>query len=277
MAETSQPSSSENPSASPAPERKGVLAFLNTLKKQPEAASNEASAPPSAQATGIGKTGPLYRHFKEFHFSTQQNTWLRASLVAHVALVLLILLGGYMAFNRPTYIQIGAPTLPEAASEFFKLEAEEVNYDHLAFFTINVLEQLNKLDADGNPYLTLLQGLINPTIIEKANRRYTNNRESIRNQKLIQNLIIEQVYPPVSNKEDGSMAVFVKGYFAIMLADANGDPINRSTPYRGRAVILYSPVSKLNPFPFYMDGVKEVFGEEACKSWDEENKKFFVK
>lgn len=273
MAENNQPEAPQEPQKA-----SGVVAFLEKLRKkvvhEDETPSDKKA---SAISKGISKQGPLYAHFLEFNWSKQQSVWLKLSLLAHAALLLLILGGVFLAYTRPTYIQIGAPTLSESARNFYELTptVQDISYDHMAYFVISALEQLNKLDTYGNPYRSLLQGQVAPDILKKADLRYTNNIARIRQQKLIQNLIIQRVLPPIVNEGNNTLAIFVEGYYAIMLEANSGDPINRITPYRSKVILEITPVSKLNPFPFYLQDIREVVGEDAVRQWDKENRYLF--
>lgn len=262
-------------SAAPNPERKGVLAFVQSLK-QPKI---ETGPKPSAGQTSLGAQSQLHRHFQEFSWSLQQNNWLKISFIVHCALMLLIWFGAFLAFTRPTYLQVGNPTLEESAKAFYANDYTRVDpqliFDQMSFFSISTLSLLHQIDAYSNPPLPLLKGMVAPTIIAKAQKRFDTNRFTIEKQRFVQNLVINRILNPIINPQEGTAAIFVEGYFSIALQDDNGDPVNRVTPYRGKALLRKTPVSELNPFPFTLDELDEVVGADEVKKWDEANKKFF--
>lgn len=270
-----EPSATPNTPDTP---KKGVLAFVQSLK-QPKAAEAASTVRPSAGTTPLKAGGPLHQHFAEFSWSLQQNNWLKISFIVHCALVLLIWFGAYLAFTRPVYIQVGNQTLEEAAKAFYATDYTKVDpqliFDQMSFFSISTLTLLHQIDAYSTPPLPLLKGMVRPEIIAKAEKRFNNNRTTIEKQKFVQNLVINRVLSPITNPEQGTVAIFVEGYFSIALEDEGGDAVNRVTPYRGKVILRQTPVSQLNPFPFTLDDLDEVVGADESKKWDDANKKFF--
>lgn len=260
-----------------APDRKGVLDFIQSLKSPPPLAPETPAPSQVAKPFAVG--GPLYRHFAEFSWASRQNQWLKVSFIAHCALMLLIWGGAYLAFNRPTYLQVGDPSLSEAAREFYASDYTKVDpaliFDQMSYFTLSNLSLLHQVDAYSPSHLALLKGMIKPDIIDKAKRRFDRNIGTIQKQKFVQNLIINRVLSPIPNTKAGTVALFVEGFFSIVLQDPNGDPINRISPYRAKLILRLGPVSDLNPFPFFLEDLTEVTGAEEVKKWDEDNKKFF--
>jgi len=273
------PNDTPSPDPAPTPERKGILAFVQNLKApKPDAA---ATSKPSTLTEPFTDKGQLYHHFAEFSWTLQQNNWLRISFIVHVALATLIWGGGYLAITRPTYLQIGAPTLKESAEAFYGTDYTTVDpkltLDQMSFFTISALALLHQLDAYSTPPMPLLRGMVDPSIIEKAQKRYDKNAKLIQQQKFVQNLVINRILNPITNPQTGTVAVFVEGYFAMLLQDENGDPVNRIEPYRGKAILRFTPVSELNPFPFTLEDLTEVVGKAEAAKWDSETEKFFKK
>lgn len=274
-----EPSAEKTPPATtPGPaERKGVLEFVKTLKAP--AVVVEKNPSPSQVSPPISEGGQLHRHLAEFSWALQQNQWLKVSFIAHLALMILIWLGAFLAFNRPTYIQIGAPTLQESAKTFYATDYLKVDpdiaYDQMRYFAIATVSLLNQVDAYSPPPLALLKGMVKPELIEKAQRRLERNRAIIQKQKFVQNLVINRVLSPITNPDSGTIALFVQGYFSIAMQDTDGSPINRVAPYRGKLIMRFGPISKLNPFSFTLEDLEEVVGENEVKKWDEDNKKFF--
>lgn len=268
-----EPSAEPTP---PAPERKGVLAFVQSLK-HPQAPG--AGPKPSEGQAPLTDKSQMYHHFAEFSWSAQQNNWLKISFIVHCTLMLLIWFGAYLAFTRPTYLQVGNPTLEEAAKAFYATDYTRVDpqliFDQMSFFTISTLSLLHQIDAYSNPPLPLLKGMVRPEIIAKAQKRFDSNRGIIERQRFVQNMVINRILNPIANPQEGTAAIFVEGYFSIALQDEDGNPVNRITPYRGKALLRYTPVSELNPFPFTLDELDEVVGADEVKKWDEANKKFF--
>lgn len=260
----------------PEPEKKGVLAYVQSLKNP---AAGAGGPKPSEGQAPLTEKSQLHRHFAEFSWAIQQNNWLKISFIVHASLVLLIWFGAYLAFTRPTYLQVGNPTLEEAARDFYKVDYTRVDpqltFDQMSFFTISTLSLLHQIDAYSTPPLSFVKGMVRPEIIAKAQKRYDSNRPTIERQRFVQNLVINRILSPIVNPQEGTAAVFVEGYFSIALQDDEGNPVNRITPYRGKALLRTTPVSELNPFPFTLDELDEVVGADEVKKWDEANKKFF--
>jgi hypothetical protein len=284
--QTSAPNPSENPppEGSSAPtkpakrdERTGIMAFIQSLQKPAEALSNTPK--PSDGKKNIENSSQLYRHFREFTWAIQQNNWLKISLIVHVALALLIWVATYLAMTRPTYIQIGNATLEESAREFYAANYNKVDptktFDQLSYFLINNLTLLHQIDPTTKTPFALMDGMVNPKLIQKAKGRIERNRKTITSQKLFQSLFITRLLNPITNSQLGTVAVFLEGYFSIQLQNADGSAVNRIAPYRGKAIIRITPTSTVNPFPFTIENVDEVVGAEEVKKWDEENKKYF--
>ena len=279
MEPAEQPTNAATPAS---PQNKGVLAFVQSLKAAPKAA--EATAPkPSDSTKGFSSQGPLYHHFAEFGWSAQQNNWLKISFIVHCALAGLIWLGAFLAFTRPNYLQVGAPTLEESAKTFYATDYSQVDaslaYDQMSYFAISTLGILHQIDFNSNTDVTLnlLKGLVKPDILEKNLKYSTRNRPVITKQKFVQSLIINRVRNPIPNPAEHTIALFVEGNFAIALQNENGDPVNRITPYRAKCILRDCPISSLNPFPFMIEELDEVSGSDAAKKWDADNAKFFSK
>jgi hypothetical protein len=267
------------PKAAASGEKNGVLAFIQSLKAPATPASDAPK--PGDVVKPFEENGPLHHHFQEFAWVKQQNEWLRVSFIAHCALALLIWVGAYLAFTRPTYIQIGNPSLSEAAKSFFQADYKRIDpgliYDQMNYFIITSLGFLHEIDAFGPPPLPILKGMVNEKILEKAQKRDARNASTVARQKLVQTLVINRVLPPIPNPQTGTDAVFVEGNISICMQDADGNPVNRVTPYRAKAILRETPVSNLNPFPFTLDDLEETAGADEVKKWDEDNKKFFSK
>ncbi len=270
----------ENSATPKEPSRKGLLAFVQDLRKG-KTGPEQTPAPSEVLAKPLDQKGPLYHHFREFQWAAQQNLWLRVSLVVHVFLLALIWFGFYLAYSRPTYIQIAAPSLTEASKNFFGVDYNQVDssllFDQLSFFSISALTQLYQLDPDGANYVNLLQGMVDPTIIDRAKKNYEKNKQTVVSQRFIQSLVIQRIYPPITNTDTQTMAVFINGYLAISLQDQSNNAVNRIVPYRAKLLLRITPPSTLNPFPFFMEELTDVFGTEACQKWEKDNKKYLSK
>ena len=185
----------------------------------------------------------------------------------------------FLAFTRPTYLQVGAPTLEEAAKTFYQADYKRVDpglvFDQMSYFTITSLQYLYQVNAFSPTPLELLKGMIKPEIINKAQNRFERERPTIEKQRIFQNLVINAVLPPIPNPQTGTDAVFVKGFLSIALQDSEGNPVNRVMPYRAKVILRETPVSELNPFPFTMDELDDVAGTDAAKKWDKANERFF--
>ncbi len=257
------------------PQRKGILDFVQKLK----APKVEATPAPSASKEPLKDSGALHQHFAEFAWALQQNNWLKFSLLVHIALAILIWTGAIMAITRPSFLQVGTPTLKEAAEAFYNVDYNSVDpsllFDQMSLFTISSLTLLHQLDAYSTPTSSLLKGLVAPEIVQKTQKRFEKNQKVIQKQNFVQNLIINRILKPITNPQTGTLAVFVEGYFAILLQDEDGSPVNRIEPYRAKAILRLTPVSKLNPFPFTLEDLSEVVGRENALKWDQENSKFF--
>jgi hypothetical protein len=261
----------------PASPRKGILDFIQSLKK-PSTDADKTAKPSEVAGKPLSTEGALYHHFKEFGWSVQQNIWLKLSLIVHLALVILIWFGFYLAWTRPTYLQIGATSLNQASKNFFANDYTQVSpdllFDNLSFFTISTLTPLYQLDVDGANYLKLLQGMVNPDIIQRAQKNFDKNQKNIASKNLVQNLTLEQINAPIFNAQTNTIALFVGGYLSLSLQDDAGNAVNRITPYRAKLLLQMTPVSLLDPFPFFLEELTDTFGAEACKKWDKDNEKF---
>jgi hypothetical protein len=169
------------------------------------------------------------------------------------------------------------PTLVLRAPSSLKQESQRltrspsVSYDQLAFFTLAVLPRLYTVDENGYPFLALLQGVVDPTIISRVELGFNQLGGDLKLNHMTQTLTLTAILDVVADEKLGRVAAYVKGYLCITL---NASRV-KFYPYRAQILLAVNPVGLLNPYPFYVLKCEEKIGAKALE-WDlqHDNKRF---
>jgi hypothetical protein len=205
------------------------------------------------------------------------------SWVIHEQRLVLLALGVFLAgcigvwalaFNldrKPPVVVRAGPSLKEAAAAFYGVP--EVSYDALAFFLHGCLPLLYSIDDSGHPLLPLAQGLVAPDVYSEAERRLNASAPEVQANRMTQELAITGVADVVADARSGRAAAYVRGYVTVTVRHAEA----QFFPWRAQVLLAMNPVSRLNPYPFYILRCEERMGPGA-PSWDSahDNRRFLL-
>ena len=164
--------------------------------------------------------------------------------------------------QKPPVVVRAAPSLKEAAAAYYG--APEISYDQMAFFLHGCLPLLYAADDHGHVLLPLAQGLVAPEIYREAERRLSLSGKDVAANKMTQSLTITGMTDVVSDSKSGRAAAHLRGYVTVTVHRAEA----QFFPWRGRVLLEVNPVSRLNPYPFYLLRFEQRTGPEALV-WEE--------
>ncbi len=228
--------------------------------RPPAAAPAEAAVP--AQ---IGLPPEAWRHYRHF-------AW-----VIHEQRIVLLILGGLLAGcalvwslawhlqSKPVVVIRAGPSLREAAVHFYGFP--EVSYDQLAFFLHGCLPLLYAADDSGHPLLPLAQGLVAPEVYREAERRLDGAGAAMLANRMTQSLTVAGVSDVIADAKSGRAAAYVRGYVTVTVRHAEAE----FYPWRAQVVLAVNPVSRLNPYPFYLLSCEQRTGP-AAPGWDKSHR-----
>ena len=202
-----------------------------------------------------------YRHFSWVIYEQRLVVLVLAFLLAACALVWSV---AWHLQRKPPVMVRAAPSLKEAAAAYYG--APEISYDQMAFFLHGCLPLLYAADDQGHMLLPLAQGLVAPEIYREAERRLSQSGKDVAANKMTQSLSITGVTDVVSDSRSGRAAAHLRGYVTVTVRRAEA----QFFPWRGRVLLEVNPVSRLNPYPFYLLRFEQRTGPEAL-AWDEAN------
>jgi hypothetical protein len=205
------------------------------------------------------------------------------SWVIHEQRLILLILGVLLAdciavwtlaFNlgrKPPAVVRAGPSLKEAAAAFYGVP--DISYDAVAFFLNGCLPLLYAIDDSGHPLLPLAQGLVAPEVYGDAERRLGASGRDVQANRMTQELALTGVTDVVTDARSGRAAAYVRGYLTVTVRHAEA----QFFPWRAQVLLAINPVSRLNPYPFYILRCEERTGPGA-PAWDSahDNRRFLV-
>lgn len=192
-----------------------------------------------------------------------------------VILALLFLASGcvwtinYELSKKQTFVLRAPLSLKQEAQKL--TGSVSISYDQLAFFIIAVLPRLYSVDENGYPFLPLIQGLIDPSIISHAEAGFNQLGSELKSNHMTQTLTVTAINDVIADEKLGRAAAYVKGNVCVTLNQARV----LFYPYRAQVLLAVNPVGLLNPYPFYILKCEEKIGAKAIE-WDlqHDNKRF---
>ncbi len=163
--------------------------------------------------------------------------------------------------RKPPVVVRAALSLKEAAASFYG--APEVSYDQVAFFLHGCLPLLYAADDGGHAMLPLAQGLVAPEIYSEAEHRLNQSGADVEANGMTQSLSITGMTDVVADAKSGRTAARLRGYVTVTVHHAEA----RFFPWRARVLLEANPVSRLNPYPFYLLRIEQRTGPDAL-AWD---------
>jgi hypothetical protein len=166
--------------------------------------------------------------------------------------------------RKPPVVVRAGPSLKEAAVAFYG--APDVSYDAVAFFLHGCLPLLYSIDDSGHPLLALAQGLVAPEVYSEAERRLNASGPDVQANRMTQGLALTGITDVVSDARSGRAAAYVRGYLTVTVRHSEA----QFFPWRAQVLLAINPVSRLNPYPFYVLRCEDRTGPTA-PAWDSEH------
>jgi len=203
----------------------------------------------------------VWRHYRAFAWVIYEQRLL--------LLVLGFLLGGCLLVwslawhlrQKPPVVVRARPSLKEAATAFYG--RPEITYDQMAFFLQGCLPLLVAADGSSHPLLPLVQGLVAPEIYRAAEQELNRSGRAMTANRMTEALTLTGVEDVVSDAASGRAGAYLRGYLTVTVRQAKAEFF----PWRARVVLAVNPVSRLNPYPFYLLRCEQRTGPEAL-AWD---------
>jgi len=149
-------------------------------------------------------------------------------------------------------------------------EQQQVNQDEVTKFIINELTALYRIDDNGTPYFPLSRGYVSPEIYREFDQQNSANMKMIKEERLIRALHIGRVLNILSNKKNGNIAAYVRGYLTIFKKPRTNRTTVDILPYRAKVILVTNIQNDANPTPFYMIEL-QVASQDQIEQWDLEN------
>ena len=148
-----------------------------------------------------------------------------------------------------------------AAAAFYGVT--DISYDQLVFFLHGCLPLLYTVDDGGHPLLPLAEGLIAPAIYEEAEKRLNTDAKEVEANHMTQSLTLTGISDVVADTRSARAAAYARGYVTVTV----GHDSTTIFPWRAQVVLQANPVSRLNPYPFYLAELTAKVGPDAL-AWD---------
>jgi hypothetical protein len=235
---------------------RAFLARWRARRKRPEAA-----APAERVPKAIEPPPEILQHYRAFAWVIYEQRLAMLCLTGVAALCGLVWIVAIHVKDKPPVVIRSAGSLKEAAAAFYG--APEISYDQLAFFLHGCLPLLYSIDDGGHPLLPLAQGLVTPEIYRRADGRLRGAQGDVAANRVTQALTITGLSDVVADAKSARAAAYVRGYVTVTV----GEGEVRFFPWRARVLLEANPVSRLNPYPFYLASLEEKTGAEAL-AWD---------
>lgn len=235
---------------------RAILARWRARRKRPEAAAPSEQVPEAIEAPP-----EILRHYRAFVWVVYEQRLAMLCLAAVGALCGLVWIVAIHVKDKPPVVIRSAGSLKEAAAAFYG--APEISYDQLTFFLHGCLPLLYSIDDGGHPLLPFAQGLVAPEIYRRAESRLRGAEADVAANRMTQALTITGLSDVLADAKSARAAAYVRGYVTVTV----GESEVRFFPWRARVLLEANPVSRLNPYPFYVANLEEKTGAEAL-AWD---------
>jgi hypothetical protein len=222
-------------------------------------------APAPAAPPGIPGSVPLpaeaWRHYRNFSWVLFEQRLFLLVLGALLAAGALVWCMALRLREREPVVVRSAPSLKDAAAAYYGTPA--ISYNQLAFFLNACLPLLYAIDGAGHPLLPLAQGFVAPEIYGAAEARLDRSAKDAKAHAMTQSLAISAITGVVADPASGRAAASVRGTLTVTARRSEA----RFFPWRARVLVEANPVSRLNPYPFYIVRSDERIGPAAA-AWD---------
>jgi len=221
---------------------------------------------PARAAAFVPAEAPLppevWRHYRAFSWVLHEQRLLLLVLGFSCGGCLLVWTLAWHLRQKPPVVVRARPSLKEAAAAFYG--GPEITYDQMAFFLQGCLPLLVAADGSGHPFLPLVQGLVAPEIYRAAEQGLNRSGGAMAANRMTQALTLTGVEDVVSDAPSGRAGAYLRGYLTVTVRRAAAEFF----PWRARVVLAVNPVSRLNPYPFYLLRCEQRTGPEAL-AWDQ--------
>jgi hypothetical protein len=252
----------EPEAASAVPEESHLLqakAFLDrwrNRRKRP-AALGAAETVPAA----ITLPENVLRHYRNFAWVIYEQRVVMLVLVFLAATTGWVWVVALRLEHKPPVVIRAPASLKEAAAAFYGVT--DISYDQLVFFLHGCLPLLYTVDDGGHPLLPLAEGLIAPAIYEEAEKRLNTDAKEVEANHMTQSLTLTGISDVVADTRSARAAAYVRGYVTVTMKHDS----TTIFPWRAQVVLQANPVSRLNPYPFYLAELTAKVGPDAL-AWD---------
>ena len=220
---------------------------------------------------GTDMPGEVWTHYRHFSWVIHEQRLILLVLGVLLANCIAVwVLAFDLGRKHPAVVRSG-PSLKEAAAAFYGVP--DISYDAVAFFLNGCLPLLYAIDDSGHPLLPLAQGLVAPEVYGDAERRLGASGPDVQANRMTQGLALTGIADVVTDARSGRAAAYVRGYLTVTVRHAEA----QFFPWRAQVLLAINPVSRLNPYPFYILRCEERTGPEA-PAWDSahDNRRFLV-
>lgn len=202
-----------------------------------------------------------WRHYRHYSWVIYEQRLVLLVLGALLAAGVLVWCMALRLRDREPVVVRSAPSLKEEAAAFYG--TPPISYNQLAFFLNACLPLLYAIDGAGHPLLPLVQGLVAPEIYGAAEARLDKAAKDVTTHAMTQSLAVSAITGVVADPASGRAAAYVRGTLTVTARSAEA----RFFPWRARVLVEANPVSRLNPYPFYIVRSEERIGP-AAPAWD---------
>jgi hypothetical protein len=248
--------------------RSPISQLIERIRSKPANSESKNSGATISRARSPRRGDTIYRFFYELSWTKWQQVEIYTASVL-IAGATLAIWGAVFATSDKPPIEI----YPERnARELVRAGFSEdtVNQDQVAKFIIDTLTLLHRADDNGNPYLPLLRGHLNPDIYAKVESNLSRNSAQFRVQGIVQNLNVTRVLDIAQEAETNRISAYVRGYYSIFREPKAGERTEvRLIPYRARVKLEPNIRSEVNTTDFFLFELQEVVGSET-EQWDRE-------
>jgi len=201
------------------------------------------------------------RHYWHFAWVIHEQRLMVAMLGVLLAVCGLVWSLSWHLAHKPAVVVRAPPSLKEAAAAFYG--APEISYDQMVFFLHGCLPLLYATDDGERRLLPLAQGMVAPAIYAAAEHRLAEAEPAVLANRITQSLTITGVSDVMSDTRSRRAAAFVRGYVTVTVHHAEAEFF----PWRAQVLLEVNPVSRLNPWPFYLLRFEDRAGA-AAPGWD---------
>lgn len=211
--------------------------------------------------------------YNPFGWIKQMFFWSNAQVLLVIIACAMVWAIIYMISNRNLVVIDLPKNLEQRVFDTYKQNNFE--RDEVERFVIANLVILRSFDFRAQGNLPLLQGLVNPDILNKVQQSYSANKDNITRTGMIQVLAPPQVNTMFveeemvnKNKMVKRAQIYVSGYLTITTLPKGRSQFTKIIPYRAQLQVLRTPQSVINRSDYYITEITEVAGEEQAKRFD---------